>query len=369
MAKKLPSGIQRSGKTYRIQFRSRHTNPGMIYSERLPQGTTLRSAEAYLAKLREEDRQETLQWRDEKKREKESHRIWTIGDFATEIYLPHCAASNRPSTLERKVQEFKRIGPWFWDLRLDGVDAATVSRFAAERKAEGVRARTVNIGIAQIKHLLNVAHELGFLIHPPPKFRRLPEKDKKSVRWLSRDEIELALANATAKGEVWRALCLFLLGTGARWGETRALRWSDLDLEEGIVTFHGHTTKGGKDRMIPLLPEVVSALASLTRLGDLVFMHRWREKVCPMPVDGKLGGDVYPWDGEGLSASPHVLRHTFAAMRLRGGVGMEKVQKWLGHSTISLTVDTYGHIVPEEHAEEIAKGYHAGTRPTLRAVK
>lgn len=360
MVKKLPSGLQKAGTNFRIQFRSRHTEPGKMYSERLPEGTTRRDAEQYLAKLREDDRREILRWRDEKKRESESQRNWTVGEFAIEIYLPHCAASNRPSTLERKEREFRAIGPWFWDVRLESIDAAMMSRFAAERKAEGVRARTVNVGIVQIGHLLNVAHELGFLPHPPPRFKKLPEKDKKKARWLSREEIEIALTNATEKGPVWKALFLFLINTGARWTETRELRWEDLDLAEGIVTFHGGTTKGGKDRMIPLVSELIDALGELERLGEYVFMHSWRGRSCKMPIDGKLGGDRYPWDGEDLRCSPHVLRHTFAALKLRAGVGMEKVQKWLGHTTIQLTVDTYGHVLPEEHGEDIAKGYRAG---------
>jgi site-specific recombinase XerD len=47
---------------------------------------------------------------------------------------------------------------------------------------------------------------------------------------------------------------------------------------------------------------------------------------------------------------------------------MEKVQALMGHANISLTIDIYGHIQPEEHAKEVAKTYRPGQRATFLKV-
>lgn len=212
--------------------------------------------------------------------------------------------------------------------------------------------------------------DLEYLPHRPPKFKKLSEKDRRSARFLSREEAEIALDAASERGPVWRALFLFLLHTGARWGETRELLWTDVDLEARRVRFRGQMSKGGRDRIVPLLPEVNEALEGLERLGEYVFMRVLQGRPARVTVDGRLEGRFYPWADEekGFSCSPHVLRHTFAAWQLRAGIGMEKVQKLMGHSTIKLTVDTYGHIVSDEHAEEIERMYRPAKRPKLRVV-
>lgn len=47
--------------------------------------------------------------------------------------------------------------------------------------------------------------------------------------------------------------------------------------------------------------------------------------------------------------SPHQLRHHFATLLLRGGVGIERVQAWLGHHSGAFTLDIYGHLMPDDH--------------------
>ncbi len=43
----------------------------------------------------------------------------------------------------------------------------------------------------------------------------------------------------------------------------------------------------------------------------------------------------------------HDLRHTFASTALAGGVPISEISRWLGHKSITMTVDLYGHLVPE----------------------
>lgn len=383
--KNLPRGLYHDPDRdrYRISFTSRHTRPGTRYTERLAQGTSRRQAETYLAKLQEDDRFLRLAWPNDKKSAEELPKSWAFGEFARDIYLPHCEARNAASTIARKEQELAVIAPWFWDLPIESINRVHVAQFASERKAEGVRSRTVNIGIEQVRHVLAVAHELGFLPHPPSKFQKLPERDKRPVRWLTEQEATQSLQAAADKGHIWYAVVLFLLHTGARYSEARNLLWADVDLQGAIVVFRG--TKSGQERTVPLLPEVIQALRLVERLGDYVFMY-WANSAQSrkkrtgdtfarrIPDGNEIGASgkgtrAYPWDIEGLRINPHMFRHTFAAWRLRSGVGMEKIQAWLGHSTIALTVDIYGHVVPEDHIEDIGKAPRPRIAPVSKKTK
>jgi len=143
-----------------------------------------------------------------------------------------------------------------------------------------------------------------------------------------------------------------------RFGELAGLRWSDVRLLEGELHIRRQftageevdTTKGGKPRVVHLVPAARSLLDEWYReTGDagLVF-------------ESELGGHL---DGSGARAmltramkragipavgegggkrTVHSLRHTFARVALENGAPIQWVKDELGHSTIVLTVDLYG---------------------------
>lgn len=345
--KKLPRGLRFDKKRGQYQIRFKSRSLGKVYSEFLPKGTSKKKALEYFYHLKEKDRLGELKSR------RERERGYKFGEFVQEYYLPYSKSHNKESTVEWKKRKIEELSPWFWKLYLEEIGQSEINKYVRERKQDGVRNRTINMGIGIVQHVLNVAHEEKILKTPPPRFRKLPEKDKRPSRYLTVEEAERVIETATERGEPWKAVVLFLLHTGARWGETRGLKWEDIDLDEGFVIFK--KTKGGRSRTVPLLPEVVEELKKLERRGEFVFMVKKRGGDYGQLPKFQGGPRRYPWDPPGMKVSPHVFRHTFAAWRLRAGVGLEKVQKWLGHSSISMTVDIYGHILPEEHREEIGK--------------
>lgn len=360
MKNKLPRGLtyDESRDQYRVQFQSKHTQKGKSYKERLPPQTTQRSAESYLAKLREDDRMGILQWPAEKKSEPvpEQRSLLSVGDFAP-TYLEYCEHHNKPRTVHQKRHILSIISPWFWDVPLAEVTSELIKKFQFERKAEGVSARTVNLGAVTLHHLLTIAHEMGHLESAPPRWKKLPEHDKKQPFSLSVEEAQRALELAKNKGTVWYTLTLFLLHTGARWSETRELLWRDVDLQRNVVKLRAETAKQGRPREIPLVTVLAEALSGLEKLGEgeRVFQHWHRGRWFPMPKDARLGKG-YPWGDFGA----HVWRHTFATWKLQAGISIALVSRWLGHRSIQLTVDTYGHIDGGQHHEEIEQG------PTLQ---
>ena len=290
---------------------------------------------------------------------------WTFGEFAQEIYLSQMEARVKASTLKRYRRELVTISPWFWDLPLSAITKSKVAQFAAERKAEGVRARTVNMGIQQVRHVLQVAHDLDYIPYPPPKFKRLKENDKRPVRWLKPQEADAVLEVARGAGGPWAAFVIFSLHVGTRFNEARNLLWRDLELDpDGAGSYvHITQTKNSKPRTIPLLPEVVEAIQQLPKRSKYVFtVENWSrksgeagKKIDRIPDFSQSGRRRYPWDPPELKVNPHMFRHTFAAWQLRAGVSIAIVSSLLGHSSVQVTVDIYGHIQPEEHLDELAK--------------
>jgi len=154
-----------------------------------------------------------------------------------------------------------------------------------------------------------------------------------------------------------------------RQGELLGLRWEDVDLEAGklqvrrtlSLTRQGHVfepPKNGKGRCIELTEGTSDALKHhLTRqleeieaLGDeyqdqgLIFPGEKGQPMRPWTLTRKLQGIL---ERAGL---PHIrfhdLRHTCATLLLSKGVHPKFVQELLGHTTISITLDRYSHVIP-----------------------
>lgn len=365
----------KSRSQWRIQFVSKHTKPGASYKERLPKGISDAAAKAALINRLESDRLGVLLWPNERRRASELSRAKpSVGEFATTTYLPHCKARNATKTLRAKRQALEATAPWFWDVPIDEVTLKLALQYQSERKAEGVSNRTVNMQWETVRHLLAHAHKIGDMPYPPPTLEPLPtsRKHRKPFRYLTEAEASQALHNAADKGPMWYALALFLLSTGARWGETRALCWGDIDYEREEVYLSAEEAKHGEPRYVPLLPELIEALRALPRCpdDDRVWMRRHQKthEWIDLKANAKAIGGKYPWQGSGeaeIKVSPHVFRHTFATWRLQRGETAKTVSSYLGHRTTKLTTDTYGHVIPADRPEAITNA----PRPQVRRLR
>ena len=201
----------------------------------------------------------------------------------------------------------------------------------------------------------------------------------------------------TSQGIVYRPMIHLALYTGLRRSEFLGLRWADVDLEmatlsviqvihklrDGRIVFQEPKTAKGR-RLVSLSPTAVLALrahrekheadrASLgTTLADnaLVFSQPDGSPFLPDTVSHAFAKIVRRAGLQGIRL--HDLRHAHASMMLRRGVHPKIVQERLGHSTISVTLDTYSHVTPglQEAAalkvdEELAE---AETVPVNRPV-
>jgi integrase len=245
----------------------------------------------------------------------------------------------------------------------------------------GLSARTVRYIHTIVKSALGEAVQNGLLVSNPadrakppsaqqaksPELRYwTPEQSARFLRW----------AQETEEGDfpAWQ----LLLATGMRRGEVLALRWGDLDLIRATVAvrrtaglikdFGGGerievgTPKGYRARVIDVDPGTVAALKAQRSLLAELDLRLARDVGLVFP--GRDGGVRHPerfsrsfgwalkrcWKAIDVHELPrirlHDLRHSHATALLTAGVHPKVVQERLGHATISITLDTYSHVIP-----------------------
>lgn len=218
--------------------------------------------------------------------------------------------------------------------------------FLAERRREGAGARTLARGLAGIRSFLRHLEKRGLANAAGVFAMRAPKQPKSLPKPLS-PEAALRVVNAGEQlaSEPWiaardAAVLTLLYGCGLRISEALGLTRTDFPPRADSLRVTG---KGGKTRLVPLLPAASEAVTAYLRL-------------CPFqpgpdePVfRGARGGPLQPAIVQkqmrlmrgalGLpdSATPHALRHSFATHLLAGGGDLRTIQELLGHASLSTT--------------------------------
>ncbi|MCU7983997.1 tyrosine-type recombinase/integrase [Shinella yambaruensis] len=218
----------------------------------------------------------------------------------------------------------------------DFTDAMVDSLIAALRKRGNSNA-TINRKMAALSKLLRKAYRMGD-IESLPEFKRQREKAGR-IRFLDPDEEARLFARILEISDLYGRLCIFLVDTGARLGEGIGLRWQDIQGER--VTFW--LTKSGKSRSVPLTERAAAAIHASDRrkrgpfagIAQPKFRAAWNEAKQTVG----LGTDP--------DVVPHILRHTCASRLVQGGIDIRRVQTWLGHQTLQMTM-RYAHLASSD---------------------
>ena len=205
----------------------------------------------------------------------------------------------------------------------------------------------------------------------PPAQRPRPER--KEAAYFENNELPRLFACLTE--EPYRSVCLIALKTGMRQGELLALRWNDVDLNDAVVrvrrSFTGGsvgTPKNRERRDVDLISDVVKLLTRVYRTGtnpdgeSLVFhIGDGSTFLSPTIV---LRRHLYPaMAAAGIprlgptheNRTFHSFRHTFAKRALENGAQVTWLSRHLGHSSLKVTTDIYGHWERAERKLQAAK--------------
>jgi integrase len=155
---------------------------------------------------------------------------------------------------------------------------------------------------------------------------------------------------------------------GLRLGELRALLWSDVDLAGGVIrveraldqkgaTIHPKSVAGVRTVPIPKALRSLFAAHRLQRVGEgYVFGS---SLTTPFTASAVLRRARLRWSRID-SLKPladfglHEARHTFASLMIDAGVNAKALTEYMGHSSITVTFDRYGHLMPGNHQQAAA---------------
>ena len=267
-----------------------------------------------------------------------------------EAWNAHLATGRRrsPHTVRAYVAAAARLldasGEYRWS-SLAGIDAGQLRSHLAKRRAEGIGNTSAARELSALKGFIVFAGgQAGLGDKTAPRMRG-PRVKKGIPRPVTPDDaVNIAAAVAEDGSEDWigsrdRAVLLLLYGSGLRIAEALSLTGSVQPLGETLSV----TGKGGKQRVVPILPIVRDGVA------DYVAK-------CPWPITkdeplfrGVKGGQL----SQGMvqkavarartvlglppSATPHALRHSFATHLLGAGADLRSLQELLGHASLGST--------------------------------
>jgi integrase len=243
-------------------------------------------------------------------------------------------------------------------IRLADLTPTHVEMMTAKIISTGRSPRTASIARAVLRRALTDAVRDGLVVRNVAGLARPPRQNRREGRTLSIDQARTLLAHVV--GHRLEAAFVVSLTAGLRRGEVLGLQWRDVDLVAGTLTVRRQlratddglqivdTKTAGAVRCIPLTPLAVDSLRH----------HRDRHPGLPAAqvFTSTVGTPVHPdnWRHEtykvttaalGEAWSPHELRHSCASIMLAAGAPLKVVSETLGHSSIRVTADVYGHLL------------------------
>jgi len=274
----------------------------------------------------------------------------------------------RASTQRRYREVFNtHLGPGLGKIRLDRLNARDVQRFLTMLRGRLAPATIIKIhGV--LRAALSDAERLDLVPRNVAKSAKPPSLGRLERRALTPVEAKSLLGELV--GDRLEGLFVVAIATGLRRGEVLGLRWSDVDLAGGTLYVRRTLQRvdGGLQfvppkthrsaRPIPLPGIARSALEvhrarqvkervaakELWEDEDLVFANTIGKPMEPRNVNRRFEKARTAAGLEWLRL--HDLRHSFATFLLDQGQELRTVMDLLGHSTIRLTADTYGHVLP-----------------------
>lgn len=329
----------------------------------------------------------------------------TLAEYLERWLSDYVKPNLSPKTSEGYEQTCRHyIIPFLGHLTLNGLKPEHLQHYNSEKltigrqDGKGLSAQTVRHHHAILHKALQTAVEWGLLSRNVADAVTPPRAQHPEMKTWNADEVNTFLE--VAKSTHYYALFYTLLYTGLRRSEVLALRWEDIDFIYGQISVNRsvHVLKGGKvifrqpktakgKRTVALPPSAFMVLndyrknkeAGSILLGkplsdsDLVFSDLEGKPYLPNTI-------THAWINlvrhTGLkSIRLHDARHTHASLMLKQGIHPKIVQERLGHSSITITLDTYSHVAPglqeaaarrfddamqvrhNEHEKEAAKEY------------
>ena len=283
-----------------------------------------------------------------------------VAEWAEE-FLSLCRrlAERTQETYRRDLTRY--VLPRFGPYRLGHLPADEIENWLNDEIDAGIAPSSVHRHYRTLRRMMQVAVEKQKIASNPCDRVDPPRVPKREMVFLDWDEVMTLADNI---GDRYRTMIVFAVDTGMRWSEIIGLRHQKLDLEnrkvrvteqliqldDGSFVRREPKTAAGT-RSITISPFTAELVADqLDRFGGddsnpLVFTNRRAARSCRRVSSPTTSARHDA--ASGLACRFHDLRHTSVALAIAGGAHPKAIQGRMGHSSINVTLDRYGHLFPE----------------------
>ena len=314
-------------------------------------------------------------------------KIMTFEEVYKMWFEQHKAAVKESSAYIHNTIIKVQILPYFGTLRVDKIDTAYCQK-QVNRIFKTLK--NYNSAINLIRRIFDYAKVMNQIKTNPmndvivPKKRKTLDNNDKQVNFYNKEQLKMFLETLKEHAPYQMYVAFRVLAfTGMRKGELAALKWSDVDFENGTISinrtvafnnvgkFHIQTPKTRKSiRTISIDDTTLNTLKTWKNelrkelfkqgknidKGDGFIFHTQKGNFIIKYIDKFLPAFLKKYNLPPIK--PHGFRHTHASLLFESGASIKEVQDRLGHENIKTTMDIYTHVTKsarEKTAEKFAK--------------
>lgn len=286
---------------------------------------------------------------------------------AAEQWIKRAETERRERSTIKQYNELARlhIVPLIGTEKLSKLSMPSVEAFRDKLVASRSRAMSGK-AVRALSSILTEAQRRGQVSQNVAKGVKVvrSSRDRAKVVVPTRAHLKRMLEHADSQ---FRPMLLTAIVTGLRSSELRGLRWIDIDLSAATITVGQRADQWGEIgspkskagyRTIPIAVEVVNEL------------REWKVK-CPkgelgLAFPNGKGGVAHhsnilrrqyrPTQTAAGIVKPyglHSLRHAAASAWIKQGIDLKRLSAWMGHSSVQITLDTYGHLIADDQGDAV----------------
>jgi integrase len=299
-------------------------------------------------------------------------------DYVAQWEANQPTKAHKPNTLKTYHHRLqKRIVPAFGELPVAAIKRTQIKAWVAALLWEGLDFDTAKGYLLTLSGVLTEAVEDGLIVINPAlragKLLKRPktvEENDRDLDIFTLEEEQTLLQTAKADDSIIYPMVLTFFRTGMRVGEVLGLHRADVNVSARSITIKRNWTKGhlttpknGKSRTVDLSHGLAAALTDWMAYQDLEAAAATQ----PSPeilFPGNLGGTrqapsymAENWLRYKLwfplldkahvrRLNTHATRHTFVSRLIANGENLKYIAEQVGHSSIRVTADIYGHLIP-----------------------
>ncbi len=286
-----------------------------------------------------------------------------IADMRSDTFRQRGGHSYKPSTIQGYERDLvKYVVPELGSKRISRLQRPELQRWVDGLTTPERSPSTIRNIVAALGALIGFAELRGWVHVNPCNGLRLPTGQKARDRIASPTEAAQLIEAMRPKDRATLGLAVY---AGLRLGELLALDVAAVDLDGGWIHVHRSwdrgtkqfiATKSRKPRSVPIIDKLAALLTDhfvlLDHPSDGLLFPSVNNPEWPTDAGILRRRTHARWKKAGLKPLGfHEGRHTYASIGIAAGLNSKTLSTYLGHATITITLDRYGHLMPGSEVE------------------